>query len=70
MPVLRISRAVFWSNPYMLIFSFVFTFISIASLVANVSLMGIVLTRKDNLIHPAITLGLIILESLWTHGFL
>lgn len=69
-PVLKIARAAFWPNCYMFIFSFIFTIISIGALVANVSLLGICLTRKNNLIHPIITTSLVILESLWTHGFL
>lgn len=70
MPVLRIARAAFWPNCYMFIFSFIFTIISISALVANVSLLGICLTRKNNLISPIITSSLVILEALWTHGFL
>lgn len=60
-PVLKIARAAFWPNCYMFIFSFIFTAISIAALVANISLLGICLTRKNNLIHPAITTSLVIL---------
>lgn len=60
-PVLKIARAAFWPNCYMFIFSFIFTIISIGALVANVSLLGICLTRKNNLIHPIITTSLVIL---------
>lgn len=45
MPVLKISRTVFWENFYIFIFSFIFTAISIAALVANVTLLGFYLTR-------------------------
>lgn len=69
-PVLRIARAAFWPNCYMFFFSFFFTILSIGALVANVSLLGICLTRKNNLISPIITCSLIIIEALWTHGFL
>jgi len=70
MPVLRIARAAFWPNCYMFIFSFIFTLMSIASLVINITLLGIVLTRKNSIIHPAITCSFILLEFLWTHGLL
>jgi hypothetical protein len=70
MPVLRIARAAFWPNCYMFIFSFVFTVISIGALAANVALLGVVLTRKNSLIHPAVTSSFIIVEFLWTHGLL
>lgn len=59
MPVLRIARAAFWPNCYMFIFSFIFTFISIGALVANISLLGICLTRKNNVISPIITASLV-----------
>lgn len=70
MPVLRIARAAFWPNCYMFIFSFIFTIISIGALVANISLLGICLTRKNNAISPIVTASLVALEALWTHGFL
>jgi hypothetical protein len=70
MPVLRIARAAFWPNCYMFIFSFIFTIISIGALLANISLLGLCLTKKNNLINPIITSSLIVVEALWTHGFL
>lgn len=70
MPVLRIARAAFWPNCYIFIFSFIFTAISIAALVANISLLGISLTRKNPPITPIVPSVLIVLEALWTHGFL
>lgn len=69
-PVLRIARAAFWPNCYMFIFSFIFTAISVAALVANISLLGICLTRKNPLITPVVTSILVVIEALWTHGFL
>lgn len=69
-PVLRIAKAAFWPNCYMFIFSFIFTFVSIGALIANVSLLGICLGRKNNLISPIITSILVVIEALWTHGFL
>lgn len=68
--MLKIARAAFWPNCYMFIFSFLFTALSISALVANISLLGICLTRKNNLINPIITCSLIVVEALWTHGFL
>ena len=70
LPVLNISRAAFWPNCYMFIFSFLFTIISIGALVVNITLLSLCLTKKSNLIHPAITVSLVVIESLWTHGFL
>lgn len=70
LPVLRIAKAAFWPNCYLFIFSILFTILSIGALVINITLLGICLTRKDNLIHPAITTSLVILEALITHGFL
>lgn len=61
LPVLKIARTVFWSNCYMFIFSFIFTFISIGALIINISLLGICLVRKDNLISPIITSILVII---------
>lgn len=70
LPVLRIAKQAFWPNCYMFIFSFIFTIISIGALMINVTLLGICIVRKDNLINPIITSVLVIIESLWTHGFL
>ena len=61
LPVLKIARAAFWPNCYLFFFSIFFSMLSIAALVINISLLGICLTRKDNLIHPAITSSLVIL---------
>ena len=61
MPVLRIARSAFWGNCYMFIFSFIFTIISIGALVVNITLLGLCLTKKNNLIHPAITVSLVVI---------
>lgn len=70
LPVLRIAKKVFWPNCYMFFFSFIFTIISLGAFIANISLLAICLTKKNNLINPAITTALVIVEALWTHGFL
>jgi hypothetical protein len=60
-PVLRMARALFWTNTYMLFFSIFFTLISIASLTANAALISISLTRTGTVISPAITSTFILL---------
>jgi hypothetical protein len=70
MPILKISRIVFWNNFYVFIFSFIFTIISIGALVANVIILGFYLTRENRLVSQVVPAILVIIEGLWTHGFL
>lgn len=69
-PLLRIARTAFWANPYILLFSFVFAIISISTLIANITLLSICLTRQDYYVSPATSSAFIIIETLWTHGLL
>jgi hypothetical protein len=69
-PVLKIARSCFWPNCYMFIFSFLFSIISIAALVANIWLLGIYLTRENTLVPHFVPAILVVIEALWTHGFL
>jgi hypothetical protein len=68
--VLRIAKAAFWPNCYVFFFSIIFTVISISAFIANISLLGIYLTREGNIISPAIPTTFVLIEAIWTHGFL
>jgi hypothetical protein len=67
-PLLRISRLLFWDNAYLLLFSLLFSVISIGALLASLAMLSICLTRRDYYITPAVSSSFLILEILWTHG--
>ena len=69
-PVLKIAKACFWSNCYIIIFSFIFSIFSVAFLVLNYVLFSLALTKKEPLIDPIITSAIIIVELLMTHGIM
>ena len=60
-PVLRIARNAFWSNSYIIIFSFIFAVISVCALVSNITLLSICLTRQDYYVSPATSSTFIII---------
>ena len=67
-PVLKIAKSCFWSNCYIIIFSFIFSILSIAALAINYVLLSLTLTSKEPLIDPKITSAIIIVEIWMTHG--
>lgn len=54
----------------MFIFSIIFTILSISTLTGNLILLSLCITTKSMLIPPVYTVVLIIIETLWTHGFI
>ena len=69
-PVLRIAKAAFWPNCYLLIFSILFSIVSLALLTINYLLLDISQAKKEYLVDPKITGAVIIIELLWTHGIM
>ena len=70
MPVLRIAKRFFWRNPYVLFYSFFFTLLSIVVLAANIILLDLSQATDETKISKWIPAAIVLLEMLWTHGFM
>ena len=69
-PVLRIAKSFFWNNPYIIIFSIIFTILSIVFLLINIILLDLSQASKDEQISRWIPAAIIFIQILWTHGFM
>ena len=68
--MLKIAKAAFWPNAYLLFFSFLFSIASLVILTVNYLLLDVSQATRDYLIDPKITGILIVIELLWTHGMM
>ena len=71
-PVLQISKICFWENCYIILASLFFSVLSIGALTINIIFLAYSQSHKSEeaVINPIIMGAVIIVETLWTHGFL
>lgn len=70
--ILRVAKICFWDNFYILFVAFGLTIISILALLVNLTLLKIGQhTTDDTVVVPRLIYSVIIIvEMLWTHGYL